>query len=271
MRTDWPHRSLILSTLIALLIAAPGCGRNAAPSAPVAGSQVSAQAADDIARHFASTLARGGVPLSQVGSTNLMSIARSQQLGVASKTGAQIQDEGSFSWSFSLTFFDAAGNPGPYDPETTARMRVIARARGHLTSAEHSASIGVDRLLDVSGLLPAETTIEVDGAANDTADCAFEASDGSAERRYHLLGRGALTDVRQLKDESVNPYPLSGTARWDVSADAFERQGEETAEAHYQATVIVTFNGTRYPTIEVSESYRYRTDLETGEVVRLPA
>jgi hypothetical protein len=34
---------------------------------------------------------------------------------------------------------------------------------------------------------------------------------------------------------------------------------------------VVTFNGTRYPTVEVNERYTYRVDLESGEVVRLPS
>jgi hypothetical protein len=118
--------------------------------------------------------------------------------------------------------------------------------------------------------LPAETELLINGAANDTADAAFAASDGSASRSYHFLGGGALTDVRQLKDQNVNPYPLSGTARWNVNVDAASHDAEGTREAHYQATVKITFNGTRHPVIEISESYRYSMDLETGEVTPLP-
>jgi hypothetical protein len=77
--------------------------------------------------------------------------------------------------------------------------------------------------------------------------------------------------ARIAKDESEDPYPLSGAARWAVEVDASSRNAGGTDEAHYQATALITFNGTRYPTIEVSESFRYPMDLRTGEIQRLPA
>lgn len=268
---------LLLASLV-MAIAASGCGKNAAPSAPTPSggtTPMSQQAADDIALQFATTMSRQqGVPFATLGTTNVSDIAlarvspaRLGRSGILSR-----QDEGSFSWSLVLTFYDAAGNVQPtYDPATTARMAVHAKVRGSLTTAEHQAFIGSDRRLDVNGLLPMETTIEIDGTARDTADASFAASDGSASRSYHVLGTGDLVDIRQLKDASVNPYPLSGTARWAVTADAMSQDANGTHEAHYQATVLITFNGTRYPTIEVTESFRYRMDLETGEVTRLPA
>lgn len=273
------YRPLVLPlALLALAITASGCGKGAAPSAPTppAGSApMSQQAADDIALQFATTMSRQqGVPFSRLGSTNLSAIAQARvSPPLLGRSGALTrQDEGSLSWSLVLTFYDAAGNVQPtYDPVTTARLVVHAKVRGSLTTAEHQAFISSDRRLDVIGLLPMETTLEIDGTARDTADCSFAAADGSASRSYHLLGTGDLVDIRQLKDESVNPYPLSGTARWALVVDAMSQDASGTQEAHYQATVLVTFNGTRYPTIEVSESFRYRMDLETGTVERLPA
>jgi hypothetical protein len=266
--------SLLVSTSLAVALVATGCGRSTSPSAPTSGttSELTQQAADDIARQFSSSLARqGGIPIDRVGATSLTSVATGQAAELRRSGAARIHDEGGFSWWFSITFFDAAGSEQSfYDPATTARARVHARARGHLITAEHQAAVGVERLLDVQGLLPTETTLEIDGAAHDTADCSFEALDGSAEREYHLLAAGALVDVRQLKDSSVNPYPLSGKARWDVAVDALERDDHGTREAHLDVTVTITFNGTRHPTIEIDSRYRYSGDLETGEVHRLP-
>jgi hypothetical protein len=274
-------RSRMAVSLIACLvlaIAASGCGRSAAPSNPTpspAHSPMSQQAADDIASQFATMLsAQHGAPFSRLGPNELSTIARGRisppllgRSGVASR-----MDEGNLSWSLTLTFYDAAGNVQPtYDPATTARLVAHAKVRGSLTTSEHQAFIGSDRLLDIAGLLPLESTLEIDGTARDTADASFAAADGSSSRTYHLLGSGDLTDIRKLKDESVNPYPLSGTAFWTLAVDATSQDAKGSSEAHYQATVQITFNGTRYPTIEVSESFRYRMDLETGQVERLPA
>ncbi|HYM81584.1 MAG TPA: hypothetical protein VEY91_09255 [Candidatus Limnocylindria bacterium] len=274
MRTLSPRWHAFPSVLVAVAIAASGCGKNASPTMPAPpDTPLSQQAADDLARHFGASLARtGGVPLSQVGSTDLPAIARGQAPHLVRSNLETLADEGEFSWSFSLTYYDANGNEQPgYHPLTTARVRVVARARGRLTTAEHQAFVGVYRLLDVQGLLPSETTIEIDGAANDTADCQFAASDGSAERRYHLLANGTLVDVRQLKDSSVNPYPLSGTARWNVVVNAFVQDQHGTVETHHEVTVVVTFNGTKHPDIDIDGTHHYQGDLDTGHVQRVPA
>jgi len=268
-------RALVPVLLIALVITASGCGKSAAPTVPSSSrptTELTPQASDDIAKHFAVTLSsQGGLPLDRLGHTTVGAVAEGRFTGL--EMGREnVSDDGEFSYSFTVTFFDRLGNEQhSYDPETTARMRIVARARGRVTSAEHRAQVGVDRLLDVGGLLPSETTLEVDGAAHDTADCTFEARDGSETRRYHLLSQGALTDVLKLKNEAVNPYPLSGNARWDVAVDAFARDESGTSEARFEATIVVTFNGTKHPNIEINKRWRYRMDLDTGEVVRQPA
>jgi hypothetical protein len=252
-------------------VASAGCGKSAAPSRPFSGTggQISQQAADDIARHYAASLARqGGLPLDRVAGSSLSATAQQGKSSVS----ARMLDEGELSWSLSIKFFAIDGaEQMTYLHGATARMTVDARVRGRFVTAEHQARVGVHRWLDVQGLLPDVTTIEIDGAANDTADCAFASTDGSEERSYHLLSAGQFADVMKLKDEQANPYPLSGTARWDVAADAFTRDPNGTTEAHYEVAVVVTFNGTRYPTVEVNERYTYRVDLESGEVVRLPS
>lgn len=269
------HRSLASAIAAIVLVALSlGCGSKDNPTSPQASQRdaLTAQAAKDIAGHFAASLSRQkGVPIDRLGGASLQVVADGARASQLLRSGA-ITDEGGFSWSLSIAFFDVDGNQQTgYIHGVTTRLTADARARGHLTTAEHQASIGVRRFLDVRGLLPSETELHVDGVANDTANAAYEALDGSASRRYDLLAAGSLEDLRQLKDASQNPYPLSGVLLWQVVANAFEETAEGTKEAHYDAKVKVTFNGTRYPTIEVEESWRYRMDLETGEITPLPA
>ena len=270
-----PSRSIACGLAVAVLAASiSACGRKDIPtsSQPNDHDALTAQASKDIAAHLAASLSRQkGVPIDRLGGTSLQVVADAARTSRQLRSGA-VTDEGGFSWSLSIAFFDADGNQqGGYIHGETSRLTADARARGHLTTAEHQASIGVRRFLDVRGLLPSEAELHVDGATNDTANATFAALDGSASRRYDLLAAGSLEEVRQLKDASQNPYPLSGVLRWQVAADAFEQTPEGTKEAHYDAQVKVTFNGTRYPTIEVAESWRYRMDLETGEITELPA
>lgn len=264
-------RYRVLALPATLLILSPilgGCGKSAAPTAARPSDSMSQQTADDLALHFASTLSKGGVPLNQAGATTLQAVALGRVALPRSGAPLSATDEAGFSWSLSVRFFDADGDEQPlFVPGSTSRLSLVGRAHGSVSSSRHQASVGIYRALDVDGLLPDVTTLEVDGAARDTADCAFAAHEDQAAREYHLLADGSLTDVRSLKDTAVNPYPLSGTARWQVRADAVE--GDH--QAHYRATVVVTFNGTRYPMIEVDETYDYTFDLETGEIQRHPA
>src|SRR6185503_1740601 len=118
--------SPLLLAVVGLAVAAwvAGCSKKSAPTAPAPSSQITQQAADDLAGQFALTLSRqNGVPLSQVGGTSLQDLARGRApaarlLGNGTQ---QVADEGSFSWSFSLRFFDADGNEQfAFDPATTA-------------------------------------------------------------------------------------------------------------------------------------------------------
>lgn len=250
------------------------CGKSASPLGPsnTTSNSVPPEVADDVARQFGAVLSRqSGLALSDVGSTTVEGLASTKAPAWAGKAGpAHVETEGNFSWSVAVTFYDAAGNPQQtFDPNTTHRMNVHARAHGTLVAEHHQAMVGTDRMLDVTGLLPADTELLVDGAVRDTADCAFESEDGNEARQVRMEGDGSLEDVRLLKDRRQNPYPLSGTARWHLRVDASQRTGEETEEAHYEVTVVVTFNGTAHPTIEVNGQYRYRANLESGAVERV--
>jgi len=267
------HHWLVLPGVFVVVIAT-GCGHHAAPTASVPqDTRPPSQVARDLAQNLSTTLSRDhGVPIDQVGTTRLEAAAQGRPDAVRALRSATALDERNLSWSWTVVFYDADGHEQlMFVPGVTARAMIHANVRGSLSSAEHNASVGIERMLDVSGLLPAETELHIDGAAHDTAHCAFEAQDGSAARRYDLLSQGSLEDIRQLKDSSVNPYPLSGVLRWQVAADAFERTGDGEQEAHYDARVVVTFNGTRYPTIEIEEHWRYRMDLQTGEITELPS
>lgn len=259
--------------ILAVAVLTFGCSSGTTTTGPQGRTTpLTQEAADDIAQQFATTMAREGLPVGQVGGMSLSAIARGEMAGLQSSKTPTTANDRNFSWSFIVTFYDAADLvQETFDRETTARMTVSARARGSASSSRHQAFLGVARDLDVHGLLPEETTLEIDGTSADTADCSFESRNGSVSREYHLLADGSLTDVMKLKDESENPYPLSGVARWHVKADALKTTEEGTKEAHYEATVTITFNGTRHPSIEVNKTFSYTFDMETGELERMPS
>lgn len=131
----------LFAALLLVILSVPGCGRSAAPTTPraPAPSGLTQQAADDLARQFAATLSRPGLPLDRVGTTGLATLARGAP-ALRRSGPAAVTDEGDFSWSFSVTYFDAAGVPQPmFVPGLTARVVVVARARGNASTARSSA------------------------------------------------------------------------------------------------------------------------------------
>jgi hypothetical protein len=233
---------------------------------------MTADVAQDIAAQFGKSIARqGGAPPTRLGTTTLQAIASDQAPMIQGARPLKATDDASFSWSFTVHFFDAAGNEQTTFIEgETAKLSAAVRAHGELMTAKFHSDFGTLRTLDVAGLLPVETTIEIDGALHDTANAVFTPTD-STSCEYHVLANGALVDVIQNKDQSVNPFPLSGTATWTATVDRISRNSEGTKSSHFEVTVVVTFNGTRHPDITVNKTFHFQTDLETGQVTRTPA
>ena len=75
--------------------------------------------------------------------------------------------------------------------------------------------------------------------------------------------------VRRLKNAGpTNGWPLSGTVTYVVSADRLRSNNRADVEAHFDATVVVTFDGTSQPLIVVNGAWRYRWNMVTGAITR---
>lgn len=75
--------------------------------------------------------------------------------------------------------------------------------------------------------------------------------------------------MRALKDRSVDPCPLSGTATFTVDAVRYRTNARVDVDASLSGTVVVTFNGTADPEVTVDGTYHYRLNLLTGIVTRM--
>jgi hypothetical protein len=269
-----PSHVLTLA-MFGVALAASGCGKDAAPTSParsVSTTSVTAEVAQDVAAQFGKSMAnQGGVPMTNVGTTSFQDIAADQAPSIRGNSPLNSRD-GSFSSSFTVRFFDANGTEQPtFINGETASLSVVAMAHGELVSDQFHSDFGTLRTLDVTGLLPVDTTITINGALNDTANCVFMARDSSASREYHLLANGTLVDVVVDKNKRRHPFPLSGTATWMASVDRMKTNSEGTKSSHFEVSVVVTFNGTRHPNITVNKTFHFQTDLETGQVTRTPA
>ncbi|HTR96827.1 MAG TPA: hypothetical protein VMH61_02905 [Candidatus Acidoferrales bacterium] len=258
-------RSSRLTSLLALaaLAAVAGCSKSTSTVTPTA--NLSQTDSDDIAQQVGADVA---------GQSNAAVGASSARPSFSSPQGASAQavlgdttfTAGGITWTLSRTWYDAGGNAqAGYNPVTTVRMIASARGTGAVSGTSFSASFGGYGLLDVNGVAAAQDTLLTQATHADTLQSAFTSLSG-VSRQFYCQQSSNWVDVRQLKPVSSNPWPLSGTATFQVDADRLRSSNRGDVEAHLAATVVVTFNGTRYPTVSVDGKYRYQLDLMTGAV-----
>jgi hypothetical protein len=159
-------------------------------------------------------------------------------------------------------FLDGEGEVmAAYDPDLTAAVmwsfsRERERQRGNL-----SGTFSRTRSLTVSGLLGAETERVHDGEGTD-ARTRVVIRDDQGERRYDFESAVTIDAVVHAVDREARPWPLSGTITRDVRiAVVGARGGERSAER----TSVLTFDGTRYATLEVNGERREVDLAERGE------
>ena len=105
-------------------------------------------------------------------------------------------------------------------------------------------------------------------ARHDTLECSFTPRFRTGRVHTYVVSTGAWDDVVQLKPVNTNPWPISGTATWTLVIDRYATGDHGTVTKHFEATVVVTFNGTQSATVTVTGGYRYQLNLATGVVAR---
>jgi hypothetical protein len=245
-----------------------GCGK----TSDVTGvGAVTRQAADDIAVEIgAAASADGGGMMTEIeGARSALPLtlepAPIESLVAADTTLAR----GPFTLSLERAFFDVDDNAlQPWDP-SAVRAVVHSWLRGAVNSVRYRATRGRTGTLGVGGLAPAVDTLVFEGSATDTTDARYTSLDGSRTTDVHVLATRTLDGVRTLKERGVNPWPLGGAATWKLSVDKYANTPRGGIEAHIEAVVVVAFDGTPSATATVNGRFRYRLNLQTGDVARI--
>jgi hypothetical protein len=268
--------SIWMMSLLVVATALAGCGGGGEDS-PVdpGGSNLSQSAADDIAVQASAGIVAGkGGWLAEVdaaagmsGSSATAPLRLQMDVPVPSLSETTFTRAG-ITIRMTRRFFEENGTEvSGYGP-TVDRLMSTCRAYGTHTGPGYSGSLGRTSWLDVHNLLASKDTLEFDGGSSDTVNSSFTAMDESHTHYFYWRSQGSLTDVRALKDQGVNPYPLSGTASWEVSVDVLHEGDPGSVEAHIDARVVVVFKGTSEPDLWVNGLYRYKVNLDTGLVTR---
>jgi len=175
---------------------------------------------------------------------------------------------GNLTITIGRTFYDATDTALPQWDPSAVRVVITSWLRGTVTGPRYSGTIGRTGTLNIRGIQAATDTLVFDGVATDTTDAIYVSLDGTRTFDVHVLATRTLAGVTKLKNTNVNPWPLAGTATWNLSVDKYASGQQGTIEAHYEAVVVLTFNGTEFADVTVNGRFHYKIDLQTGSCAR---
>lgn len=175
---------------------------------------------------------------------------------------------GPLNFEFTVLLYDTLGNQMTrFKPDTTWRLVETSRITGSVALANYLSSMEHNGTLTLTGMRAQDDTATFNGTALDTAYSVFQSSIRSVTRYFHISTTRTIANVRVPK--AADADPTSGTITWVVTAQRLRSSSRGDVEATLNATIVLTFNGTPFPTITVTGGWRYRLDLDTGAITRL--
>lgn len=167
------------------------------------------------------------------------------------------------------TFYDGSGNELPGYGPTARRLHWTSRATGTFTDEGDTATVGHASRFDVLGIEPDQDTLVVNGQCLDTLMTHFTCLDGQTSR--YMRWNGALTyqGVRLLKSTLPSGgWPISGLALLVINADRLRSSDPADVEQHVSSFILVRFDGTTTPMVQVNACYYYTWNMVTGQIAR---
>lgn len=154
----------------------------------------------------------------------------------------------------SYAFYDAANAPmETFDQLLTAKIRFQKSVDGAVTrtgeGGSMSAEVSHDRDMTVTGLAGEETSRTWNGTGHSEVK-RTRISDAQGTRSYELTAAVTVANVvvPRRTDQNVDAWPTSGTITKVVTGTVTD--GTNTREV--SRTVVITFNGTQFPTATVN-------------------
>ncbi len=257
------YRSVLAVILLGGALAAAGCGKSTSPTNP--NTALDQTSADDIAVQTQFALDQMGLDVYGARSfvTSPGTPARVRPLRVMWDTTVTI---GTLTADVSLNFYDAQDQAlAAYGPEAV-KLLWTSHIYGSLTTERDTATAGHAGSLDLRGIQPADTAFTLNCTALDTLLNKFRSYDGTRTRYFYWNSSLAGTDVVWGK---AHEWPWSGTLTFTVRADRLRSWQRGDVEAHLNATVVVTFNGTGHPDVVVNGTWHYQWDMTNGTMIRV--
>jgi hypothetical protein len=252
------------AALMLAILGMGGCSKKS--TSPSTQAMVTQDVADDIALQAAASLDITGSDIENV-------IGTTPAAGAALPARAQWDTtftRGPLTFSATRTFFDAADNVlADYGP-TAVRILWTSHIFGTKEWPRDTAYVDHEAVLYLRGIQAGQDTLKFSGGVFDSLVNRFRSYDGTRSRYFVWKGYTSIEDVRFLKSliAGGSVWPISGRCEFDVSADRLRSNNATDVETHFEATVIVVFNGTSQPDVLVNGIFHYKLNLLTGTVTR---
>jgi len=230
-------------------------------------SGMTATEADDIAVQTVASLGVVSGDVQFAAGTTPPALASARQVKPASAQWETTFVANGIQYTASRTFYDAGDNALPGYGPTAVRLHWTSNASGTYQGPRDTATVSHDAVLDVRGIESGNDILTFDGASQDTLQNTFRSLD-NVRTRYFLWASNCTVAAVKIVKMSPNGWPISGTVTFNVSADRLRSNNRADVEAHFDATVVVTFNGTSQATVVVSGAYTYHWSLLTNTITR---
>lgn len=176
---------------------------------------------------------------------------------------------GAITFQLSRRWFSFAHVEQTVPDATTDSLVVTTRAFGadSTSTTRYRVVVGHSGQLRIGGLVATRPIYTIGAGAADTLDSRFTSLSGSVTRTFYARLLSVATGI-EVPKSSPTGYPTTGTVRWVIHAERTRSGDRGDIEKTLDATVTLSFNGTRYPTLTVNGTWGYVLDLETGAVTR---
>ena len=253
--------------LLPLALAASGCGKHSDPVATAPDPGLSHEASDDLVLQLVTALSIAGGDLEASVQSATSATASAAGARPAGAAGDTTYSRDGLTYEASQTFYDAQGTALPGFDASAARLRWTSRAYGTYQGPRATATVGHAARLDTRGIEASSDTLRFDGQCLDTLTSRFLSFDGQQTRDIHWTGALTFQDVRISKTAfQSGGFPSSGLVLLVITADRLRSADPGDVEERVSSFLLVRFDGTREPTIQVNACFTYRWNMLTGQI-----
>jgi hypothetical protein len=248
--------------LLALALAASGCGKTTSPTSPE--TALTQDAANDVAVQTNFALDQLGLDVD--GALNNMGPMLTTRPAILPLHAAwdTTVTFGGLTATVSRNFYDADNVLLPGYGLTAVKMTWLSHIWGTTQTPRDTATVQHHSEYTFLGIQPTDTLL-INGTCADTLLNKFHSLDSLVTRCGYWRSVLTLHDVRF---PITSQWPLSGTLTYVAKVDRLRSYDQTDVATHLSVVVVITFNGTSQPDVVINGTFHYKWDMANGTMIR---